>query len=160
MVGLKSTETQDHVLLKALGFVICYRDRMEIEKRVPRDDIQLVPDLVQLDFRLEVSFWGECGDCTVEKLNKLAVKVPEAEICVLKKCPAESFELLRKMDKAKLRKNRYKIITFNSDDFVDLKNHLELKNSIYLCSVDLDTGEIQMDFNGLWYEFVVNIQTF
>ena len=34
-----------------------------------------VPDVVQLDYELRPKLWVECGECTVQKLDRLAVKV-------------------------------------------------------------------------------------
>jgi hypothetical protein len=160
MVGMKPSETENHILLKAFGFVLFYRDRMEIEQRVHRDDILYVPDLVQFNFMLDVAFWGECGDCAVDKLDRLAVKVPSAEIWIIKKSWLEAEELLRAMKKAGLRKNRYHITAFRGEDFEELKSLLQMKNSIYLCSVDWDMKTVQMDFNGLWFDLPVLHETF
>ncbi len=158
MVGMKSGETEAHVLLKGIGFAICYRDRMEIEKKIPRDDVLFVPDLVQFDYRLEVAFWGECGDCSVDKLNKLAVKAPEAEIWVLKKSKNEADDLLVKMRKAGLRKGRYKVASFNVDDFMEILQLQKPKNSLYLCQMDWEMRQLQMEFNRLWFDIQLNLE--
>lgn len=162
IVGVKSDETEIHVVLKALGFVICYRDRMEIEKRIPRDDVLYVPDLIQLDYQLEAAFWGECGECGLDKLDKLAVKVPRADITIIKKSLNEATELLHKMEKAKLRKGRYTILAFNVDDFTELLNLLEMKNSVFLCSVDFEVSpaQVQFEFNGLWFDIQLHVLKF
>lgn len=160
MVGMKGTETENHILLKALGFVLCYRDRMEIEQRLHRSDIIYVPDLVRFDFTLDVDFWGECGDCAVDKLNRLAVKAPLAEIWVFKKCHSEADDLIRAMEKAGLRKNRYHIASVDGENFREILAQLNMKNSLYLCSMDWESGEAQFDFNGLWFDITIRHQSY
>ena len=96
-IGRKETETTKHVLLKFLGFVLFHRERLRIEAELHDDNIRFTPDLVQLDYTLRPALWVECGEVGAAKLDKLAVKVPEAEIWVVKRSPDEAASLLREM---------------------------------------------------------------
>src|SRR5213083_3408197 len=84
IVGQKENESVKHVMLKFLAYVLFYRERIQIEPRLPDETIPFEPDVIQLDYSLRPSLWVECGECGVGKLHKLAVKVPEAEIWILK----------------------------------------------------------------------------
>lgn len=152
IVGIKSTETPAHVLLKFLGFVLFYRERLEIEKNLHRDSLQYVPDLVQLDYTLRPVFWGECGDCTVEKLNRLAVKVPEAQIWILKKSIAEAEILQRQMIKNRLRRNRYHLVGLDQEMFDELLSLLQMRNEFYWLCGEFNPPNLQFDFNGIWFD--------
>src|SRR4051812_31121136 len=80
IIGQQATETSNHVLLKFLAFLLFYRERLQVEVNLENDNIPYLPDLVQLDYEMRVKLWIECGECGVNKLDRLAVKVPEAEI--------------------------------------------------------------------------------
>ena len=90
IIGRKDPETLDHVLLKLMAFLLFHRERVQLEAPLDSDNIPFIPDLVQLDYELRPTLWVECGECGVPKLNKLAVKVPEAEIWVIKRSPKEA----------------------------------------------------------------------
>ena len=90
VIGQQATETPAHVLLKLLAYVLFYRERLQIEPSLHQDSIPFTPDVVQLDYHLHPVLWVECGDCGVHKLHKLAVKVPDADIWVIKRSVAEA----------------------------------------------------------------------
>jgi len=90
ILGRSETETLPHVLLKFLAFVLFYRERLQIEVNLHMDSIPFTPDVVQLDYELRPRLWVECGECSVSKLDKLAVKVPEAEIWIIKRSLTEA----------------------------------------------------------------------
>src|SRR5262245_34340646 len=98
IVGQKDGEGTQHVMLKFLAFVLFYRERLQIEPRLPDENITYEPDLLQLDYTLRPSLWVECGECSVSKLHKLAAKAPEAEIWVIKRSLAEVEHLRRGME--------------------------------------------------------------
>ena len=157
IIGRDETETNNHVLLKFLAYVIFYRDRLQIEPRLHEDNIPFVPDLVQLDYQMRPALWVECGECSVRKLDKLAVKVPEAQIWLLKKSLTEMEVVAREMRKAGLRENRYSLLAFDSEIFAELIDRLTLRNEFHLYLIDLEEGEFQFDFNGYWYELEMEI---
>jgi len=80
IIGQRETETPTHVLLKLFGYLLFFRERLQLEARLHDDNIPYLPDLVQFDYTLRAALWIECGECSVEKLDRLAVKVPEAAI--------------------------------------------------------------------------------
>lgn len=152
IIGLKENESVRHVVLKLLGFILFYRERLEIEGDVMNDNIPFEPDLVQLDYTLQPVLWIECGDCGVSKLHKLAVKVPEAEIWVLKPGTTEAQHLLAAIEKEELRRDRYQIIGFESEMIQELCNLVKPRNQILWVQGDFDPPALQFDFNGLWFD--------
>ncbi len=152
IIGQNDTETHAHILLKLLAFVIFHRERLQIEARLDNDAIPFEPDLVQLDYALRPKLWIECGECSVAKLDKLAVKVPEAEICVVKRSPAEAEHLLAAMAKADLRRDRYALVALDHEMFTEMCALLQSRNELFWVSGAFDPPHLQFDFNGLWFD--------
>jgi uncharacterized protein YaeQ len=160
IIGRHETETEHQVLLKLFGYVLFYRDRLQIEQPLHDDNIPFRPDLAQLDYELRVTFWGECGECTVQKLDKLAVKVPEAEIWVLKRSPSDIEELMRGMSKGNLRKDRYNLATFDPEMFDEVAGLLRSRNELVWVHGGFEPPEMQFDFNGLWFDSEFSVSRF
>jgi uncharacterized protein YaeQ len=152
IVGQKENESLRHVMLKVLGYVLFYRDRLEVEGKLHNDNIPFEPDLVQLDYTLTPVLWVECGECSVSKLHKLAVKVPEAEIWVLKPSAAEARHLVAAMEKEELRKDRYQVIGFEDGMIEELGALMKARNEFFLLQAEFEPASLQFDFNGLWFD--------
>ena len=160
IVGRSETETPAHVMLKLLAYVLFYRDRLQLDVNLHMDNIPYVPDLVQLDYEMRPKLWVECGECGVTKLHKLAVKVPEAEIWIVKCSLAEAELLLHAMTKAELRRNRYHLIGLDDEMFAELNVLLMSRNELLWVSGDFDTLHLQFDFNGLWFDAPFHVLRF
>lgn len=145
-------ETSDMILLKVLGFLLLHRERLQVEPRLHDRDIHLVPHLLQLDFELHPALWAECGECEIKRLNKIAVKAPDAEIWILRESPEAAEAVLKQMQKHKLRKGRYEIIGFEFEMLEELRAHLQPRNEIFWVAPEFDPPKLQFDFNGLWFE--------
>ena len=152
IIGRQETETRAHVALKLLAFLIFFRERLQIEANLHQDDIPFVPDLVQLDYELHPKLWVECGECGVQKLHKLAVKVPDAEIWLVKRSLAEAEQLLPAMAKAGLRPNRYQVLALDREMFEELCGLMRSRNELTWVRGDFDPPGVQFDFNGLWFD--------
>lgn len=152
LIGQSATETTTHVLLKFLGYVLFYRERLQIETNAHLDHIPFTPDLVQLDYELRPRLWVECGECGVNKLHKLAVKANEAEIWVLKRSPAEANHLYQAMEKQELRRDRYGLIGFDADMFEEMLGLMSERNEFRWHKGTFDPAQMQFEFNGLWFD--------
>jgi hypothetical protein len=139
-------------LLKLLAYLLFFRERLQIEPRIDNESIPFVPDLLQLDYELRPALWVECGDCGVVKLDKLAVKVPEAEIWVVKRSWSEADQLRQAMEKAELRKDRYHLIGLDGDCFEEMAGLLQTRNEVFWVAGQFDPPSMQLDFNGLWFD--------
>lgn len=152
ILGQNDNETVAHVMLKLLGFLIFYRERLQIEAALHQDSIPFVPDLVQLDYELRPKLWIECGECGVSKLNKLAVKAPEAEIWILKRSPTDAEHLFHAMAKGELRRGRYNVIGLDREMFEELCGLLKYRNEVTWVRGEFEPPQLQFDFNGLWFD--------
>ncbi|MBI1841727.1 MAG: YaeQ family protein [Verrucomicrobia bacterium] len=152
IIGQNENESARHTVLKLLGFVLFYRERLEVEGKVHNDSIPFEPDLVQLDYTLRPLLWIECGDCGVNKLHKLAVKAPEAEIWILKGSPQEARTLLASIEKEELRTDRYQIIGFDAEMIQEMCGMVRARNELFWLTGGFDPPAMQFDFNGLWFD--------
>jgi uncharacterized protein YaeQ len=153
------SETVAHVALKLLAFLLFFRERLQIEPRLDDEDNPFVPDLVQLDYELRPALWVECGEIPVGKLDRLAVKAPEAEIWVLRRSPAEARALYQAMKKEALRPGRYHVLAFDPAMFDELCGAFQNRNEVYWVGATFDPANIQLDFNGLWFDAPFEVMT-
>lgn len=158
LFGLGQNESSRHVVLKFLAWVLFFRERLQIETDVQNDAIPFVPDLAQLGYDMRPLLWVECGDCSLLKLHKLAVKCPEAEIWAVKRSLAEAEELLRGMAKEELRRGRYGIIGFEGEMVDELCGLLRERNQFHWFSggfagePGVDQCGLQFELNQLWFD--------
>lgn len=152
IIGQGETETITHVGLKLLGYLLFFRERLQLETRLPNEMIQYVPDLVQLDYELRPVLWVECGECSIGKLHKLAVKAHDAEIWVVKKSFGAAEETIRAMQRENLRRDRYNVIGLDHAAFEEMCAQIQSRNDIFWLCGTFDPPEMQFDLNGLWFE--------
>jgi len=157
IIGEHETETAVHVVLKALAYLFFYRDRIQVETDLHLDSVPFVPDLAQLDYTMRPALWVECGECSVAKLNKLATKLPEAEIWVVRPSRADGDQLLLAMKRAELRQGRYHVLALETEGFNEILGLLQPRNEVRWYRLQMDPPVMQFDFNGLWFELPFDI---
>ncbi|MDB6121041.1 MAG: hypothetical protein JWQ71_34 [Pedosphaera sp.] len=160
ILGQQDTETITHVALKFLAYVIFFRERLQIETNLHMDNIPFVPDLVQLDYELRPRLWVECGECSVNKLNKLAVKVPDSEIWVVKRSLPAAEHLFQAMAKEELRRNRYNLIALDEEMVEEFCGLIRPRNELLWVNGEFDPPNLQFDFNGLWFDALFTLLRF
>ncbi|HRI12173.1 MAG TPA: YaeQ family protein [Verrucomicrobiota bacterium] len=147
LFGLGVNETARHVILKFVAWVLFFRERLMIETDVQNDSIPFVPDLCQLGYDMRPTLWIECGECSVTKLNKLAVKCPEAALWIVKGTRAEAETLMRLMTKEELRRNRYELLVLDSGMVEELLGLTHERNTFHLFRADFEDRQLQFEFN-------------
>jgi len=160
IIGRTELETAEHIVLKLLAYVILFRERLEISPNLHDEDIPFIPGVVQLDYEKRPALWVECSDCTVQKLDKLAVKAHEAEIWVMLRSPDALAQLVRQMTHAKVRKNRYHLVAFEDEMFTEMVRLLHTRNDFYLVQAELAPPTLQFDFNETWFDVPYFIEKF
>jgi hypothetical protein len=153
-------ESRAIVLLRLLGYLLFFRERLQISADLHDDNIVFVPDLVQLDYQLRPVLWVECGDPKIDRLNRLAVKAPEAELWILRPSSVDAENLHRAMVRAGLRRNRYRIIGFDAAWFEELLGLLGPRNRVFWVAGTFDPPQVQFEFNGLWFDAEFHLLTF
>ena len=152
ILAQNQTETVAHVALKLLAYLLFYRERIQVETALPDDTIPFLPDLVQLDYSLHPVLWIECGECTISKLHKLAVKAPEAEIWIVKRTAEDAQQLLLNLEREKLRTGRYHIVGLDREMFEEVTNLLKERNEVTWFRGTFEPPLMQFDLDGLWFE--------
>lgn len=160
IIAQHETETIAHVALKLLALLYFARERLQLETSLPDDSIPFVPDLVQLDYELRPALWVECGECSVAKLHKLAVKAPGAEIWIVKKSAAEAGQLLRAMEREELRRNRYSLLVLDPEGFAEVCTALRPRNEVIWYGTTAGPAAMQFELNGLWYDLPFEVWRF
>jgi uncharacterized protein YaeQ len=152
IIGQKDSETLPHVLLKVLAFVLFYRPRLQLEMHLDRDSLPFAPDLVELDYELRPKFWVECGECSLNKLHKLAVKLPDAELWAVKPSLHQAEELRAAMIKDQFRRDRYSILGLDEKMFDEACALMQGRNELFWVTGSFEPPNMQFDFNGLWFD--------
>lgn len=152
IIGQNQNETIRHVSLKFLAWVLFYRERLQIETDLNNAAIPFVPDLAEVGYDMRPRLWVECGECTTNKLHKLAVKCPEAEIWIVKKSLADARQLVATMEREDFRKGRYGIIGLDRDMFDEFCGQVQDRNEFLLVRAGFEPGHLQFDLNNLWFD--------
>lgn len=152
ILGCQSHETRREILLKLLAYLLLYRPRIQIEVNLHDIYIPFNPPLVELDYQLRPKLWVEVGESSYKKLDKLAVKVPEAEIWIFRESTEAATEMARRMMHLGLRKNRYQLVGFEESMFEELEALMESRNEVFWVQGGWDPTRLQFDFNGLWFD--------
>lgn len=152
LLGQRPNESVRHVFLKFLAWVLFHRERLVIEGDTQNDAIPFEPDLVQLGYDMRPLLWIECGDCSTSKLDKLSVKCPEAEIWVVKASMGEAEALARTMEKEDFRRGRYGIVALEEAMVDEAAGLVRDRNTFHWFRGEMDTGRLQFDLNGLWFD--------
>lgn len=151
-IGMLPDETQAHVLLRLFGYVLWYRERLEMEKNLHKEGIQFIPDLIQMDYTMQILFWGECGETNHDRLNRIAVKANLAEIWIIRRSFEEAEALHRDLVKHKSREGRYHIVGMDADCFEELLSLIQTRNDLFWLLGDYSTPNMQFSFNNVWFD--------
>ncbi len=152
IIGQHETETAADVLLKLVGFLLFFRENIQIEPRLHDDNIPFIPDLLAVDYTLQPVLWVECGETSAARLDRLAVKVPAAEIWVVQRSRQEVDVLHQMMVRAELRTDRYGLVGLDPEMFDELLGLLAARNELTWFHGSFDPPTLQFEFNGLWFD--------
>ena len=152
IIGQQDSETVQHVLLKLLAYILFYRPRLQLEMDLDRDSLPFAPDLVELDYELRPKLWIECGECSMSKLHKLAIKLPDSEFWIVKASEFAARELRDAMEKEEFRRDRYGMVGLDVQMFEEVFSLLRGRNELFWVEGGFDPPRMQFDFNGLWFD--------
>jgi uncharacterized protein YaeQ len=117
----QENETDEHLALKLAAFVLFFghEPMAEISSKNPAMAGQeFRPDLVALNDAGEIKLWIECGNVTVNKMDKLIRRYREARIVVLKETVHEAQNLRKMLAKNDIaHSERIEVLAFPGDSF-------------------------------------------
>lgn len=93
VVELREGESTGHVALKLIGMALFHAPGLVTEP-VMDDDDRFRPDLLLRSDDGRPALWVECGQCRVQKLDKITFKHYDAKVYVLKRTAREANELM------------------------------------------------------------------
>ncbi|MCC6232750.1 MAG: YaeQ family protein [Verrucomicrobiales bacterium] len=148
----RETETRIHILLKLFGLLLFQRERLEIEPHIDDPFMPFVPDLAQFDYQGRIALWVECGECAISKLDRLAVKAPDAEIWVVRRSAEAAGDVLQRMAQEGLRRARYGVVGMDAAMLEEVEQLCVARNDVVWHRASWQDQVIQFEFNGLWFD--------
>lgn len=140
-------ESEAHVILKLLSYLMFYRQGIKIEHRVEQ---HFKPDLVVEGDNFQPVLWVDCGNTAIRKLDKVATKNHNCEIYIVKENNHQLRAYYQKSQKRVKRIERVQFICFD-DGFVSaLVNGLQRTNEVKLNQL-VGKKSIALTFNGKNY---------
>lgn len=113
-------ETFENLALRLAGYLLFWSLEPQVEispKHPAMTSVEFKPDFLALNAGGELVLWGECGNVSLNKLDKLTRRFPAARIVALKASPAEGRQLRTNLEEAADRHQRIEILAFRPDDF-------------------------------------------
>jgi hypothetical protein len=113
-------EPFDHVALRLAAYALFWEvePKVEISPKHPAlASVEFKPDFIALDEGGGVRLWGECGNVTLNKLDKVARRFPQARIAALRASEAEGRRLRSDLRESVDRHERVEILAFRTEDF-------------------------------------------
>jgi hypothetical protein len=113
-------ETFDNLALRLAGYVLFWElePQMEISPKHPAlERVEFHPDFIALDAAGDVALWGECGNVSLNKLDKLTRRYPHARIVVLKPSPADGRKMREDLEASVDRHARVEVLSWRPEDF-------------------------------------------
>ena len=153
-------ELPEHVLHRLLGYLLFFRERLEITANLQNDNIPFRPDLVELDYQMRPILWVESGSNTTDKLARLATKAPDATLWILRASPEAADNLLHEMERAGLRRQRYQILAFVAVMMEEMLGLLEARNDVFWVQSSFDPPLLQFEFKGLWFDHEFSVSSY
>jgi hypothetical protein len=127
-------ETFENLALRLAGYVLFWPldPQVEISPKHPAvAQVEYKPDFLALNAGGELVLWGECGNVSLRKLDKLTRRFPGARIVALKASPAEGRQLRDNLAEEAGRHHRIEILSFQPGDFAPWRDALAETTQIF-----------------------------
>jgi uncharacterized protein YaeQ len=116
----RSGESQKHIILKTLAYILHYSFQPRIEEKVLRGRGDYKPDVVITREPEEVTHWIDCGQIAVRKVDDLTRRLPDTQIIVVKASVGEMESYAREVAKKVRRADRVEFLAFDYEFVPDL----------------------------------------
>lgn len=105
---MRDGESPVHIALKLVSLALFFEQDMQVEPTM-NDNYRFKPDLLTKFDDTRPKLWIECGQCRVQKLDKITFRYYDAEFILVKRSEREAREIL---DRCKGVVRRLSAITF------------------------------------------------
>ncbi len=123
-------ESDRHIVLKLLGYMLYFALRPQIEVAVSDDRREYRPDVVAFDAAGSITLWVDCGQITLHKVEALTRRYDDAALIVIKTTFREmegyAVQAMKKVKHA----HRVLFLGFDADFVPSLINALGHNNQI------------------------------
>lgn len=108
-------ESQRHIILKTLAYILHHALRPRIEERVLQGRGDYKPDVVVTGESGVITHWIDCGQIAVRKVDDLTRRLPDARIIVVKATVGEMESYAREVAKKVRRADRVEYLAFDNE---------------------------------------------
>jgi hypothetical protein len=118
-------ETFDHLALRLSAPILFWalEPKMELSPKHPAlAQMEFRPDFIALNEAGETLLWGECGNVSLNKIDKVLRRCPYARVVVLKASPAEGAKMRKDLEDGVDRQERVEVLSWKPEDFAQWRD--------------------------------------
>lgn len=134
ILAAKPEEKADHLAMKLAAFAMFLSRGPIVEPSTDHPGLvglDIRPDVCVMNEAGEISVWIECGEVSINKLDKLARRLPETRIVVIKSERHQATQMRQKLDAAVKQGARIEIWTWPEGTFSTWLQAMEDKTELY-----------------------------
>lgn len=134
ILAAKPEEKVDHLAMKLAAFAMFLPFGPVVEPSTDHPGLaglDIRPDVCTMNDAGEIAIWVECGEVSLNKLDKLARRLPETRIVVLKAEMRQAAQLRRRLDDEVKHGARIEIWTWPAGAFPIWLNAMEDKTELF-----------------------------
>lgn len=141
-----------HIVLKILAMAMFHDPGLQVEPSMDDDD-RFKPDLLLRSGDFRPALWVECGQCRVQKLDKITFRHYDARVIMLKRTAREARELMERCRGEVRRLQAIEFIGFDSGFIENVATALTGKNDV----VTVISGDsLQLVIGGTTYSTTIH----
>ncbi len=134
ILAAKPEEKADHLAMKLAAFAMFLPLGPVVEPSTDHPGlagIDIRPDVCAMNDAGEISIWIECGEVSINKLDKLARRLPETRIVVIKSEMRQAQQLRQRLTDEVKQGARVEIWTWPEGAFKTWLNAMEDKTELF-----------------------------
>ncbi len=127
-------ERMDHLALKLAAFAMFHESKPIVDPSSSHpsfSNIDVRPDLVALDEGGGISLWIECGNVSLNKLDKAARRLPGARVIVLQPTLRDASQLRQRLTDSVRQADKIAIWTWPGESFNSWMKAVDEKTEIF-----------------------------
>lgn len=134
ILAAKPEEKADHLALKLAAFAMFLDKEPIVEPSSDHPalgDLDLRPDVCALDISGQISLWIECGEVSINKVDKVNRRLPQVRLVVLKKSMHEATRLRETLNEQVRNPEKIEIWTWPEGTFKTWLQAMEDKTELF-----------------------------
>lgn len=134
LLAPRPEEKTDHLALKLAGYLMFLPLGPVVDPssdHAALHDFDLKPDLVAMDAGGGITLWLECGEVSINKLDKVSRRLGNSRVVVLKRSMHQARQLRERLDEQVRQGHRVEIWTWPEGEFERWLAALNEKTEVY-----------------------------